>query len=190
MAAAGRAGRVLQQKTPSHNTETGLRAAGRGEERNKEKVEQKMRDAASLRCSLAAAGETWPMRRIEVIVKGVDRDLRKSRDATHFATDSLYLVGTICHPQPPERPRCGRSEAGGMRSRHARGAHERRSESGRTILCLAAACDSAADTNMRNSRHKHNRDLIPAPTPQPSWAAAGSTRPLRGLGGRFRPCPR
>eukprot|EP00312_Isochrysidales_sp_CCMP1244_P031206 CAMPEP_0202802434 /NCGR_PEP_ID=MMETSP1388-20130828/102636_1 /ASSEMBLY_ACC=CAM_ASM_000864 /TAXON_ID=37098 /ORGANISM="Isochrysis sp, Strain CCMP1244" /LENGTH=209 /DNA_ID=CAMNT_0049472425 /DNA_START=165 /DNA_END=793 /DNA_ORIENTATION=- len=33
---------------------------------------------------------------------------------------------------------------------------------------------------MRNSRHRHNRDLIPAPTPRPSWAAAGSTRPPRG----------
>ena len=30
----------------------------------------------------------------------------------------------------------------------------------------------------------------PAPTPRPSWAAAGSTGPLRGLGIRDRPCPK
>ena len=29
----------------------------------------------------------------------------------------------------------------------------------------------------------------PAPAPRPSWAAAGSTGPLRGLGSHLRPCP-
>ena len=30
----------------------------------------------------------------------------------------------------------------------------------------------------------------PRPRPRPSWAAAGSTRPLRVLGSRSRPCPK
>ena len=33
------------------------------------------------------------------------------------------------------------------------------------------------------------RYLTPAATPRPSWAAVGSTAPLRGLGSRVHPCP-
>ena len=50
-----------------------------------------------------------------------------------------------------------------------------------------------ANRHARQHRTLHPFALLitaPAPTPRPSWAAAGSTGPLRGLGSRSRPRPR
>ena len=57
---------------------------------------------------------------------------------------------------------------------------------------LATVLETTRIFTLRTSDRPPSRPLLTAqaPTPRPSWGAAGSTGPLRGPGSRPRPCPR